>query len=198
MSSDFFCYLGKIAGFGLAFPQETDFARQKSSARMPKHGESPSFIADSMLGRLARWLRALGFDVAYDPFAEDRALLRRAREAGRVLLTRDSRLVQVRDCPPYIFVESDRLEDQLAQVKEAAGLNFAEVCFLTRCMECNGLLSEVDKASIRCEVPPYVFSTQTDFRRCPRCRRVYWGGTHVPRLQERLRRLAGLAGSATP
>lgn len=156
---------------------------------MPTEQQNPTFIADSMVGSLAKWLRALGHDVAYDPFMEDRALLRRAKDEGRVLLTRDSRLVQVRDCPPHVFIRHDRLEDQLSQVIAEAGLDLNEERFLSRCMECSGLLLEVEKASVKGEVPPYVFATQNEFRRCPQCRRVYWRGTHLPRLKKKLRRL---------
>ena len=152
-----------------------------------------TFIADSMLGSLARWLRAMGQDVVYDAFMPDHLLLRRAREEGRVLLTRDTRMLLVRDLPPYLFISQDRLEDQLGQVLNHFSLTPREEDFLTRCLECNGALEQVDKAAVKELVPPYVFATQESFRRCPGCGRIFWAGTHLPRLREKLRRLVDSA-----
>ncbi|NIM04843.1 MAG: hypothetical protein GTO55_02745 [Armatimonadetes bacterium] len=151
------------------------------------------FIADSMVGSLARWLRAMGQDVVYDPFMPDSMLMRRAREEGRILLTRDTRLLLVKDVPAHLFISHDGLEEQLAQVISTLGLNPKEEEFLTRCMECNGLLESVEKEAIRGRVYPYVYATQENFQECPDCRRLYWGGTHLPRLKEKLQRLLRFA-----
>jgi uncharacterized protein with PIN domain len=150
------------------------------------------FIADAMLGTLARWLRALGYDVAYDPSLPDRILLRQAREEGRILLTRDTGLIVLRDVPEHVFIAHDELEKQIAQVFAAFEIIPEAGKFLTRCLACNGLLAAVKKASIKAEVPPFVYATQKVFRRCPDCRRIYWEGTHVPRMAETLARLAAI------
>jgi len=147
------------------------------------------FIADSMLGTLARWLRAMGQDVLYDPFLPDSMLMRRAREEGRILLTRDTRLLLVKDVPAHLFISQDRLEEQIAQVIKSLDLKPREEEFLTRCLECNGLLEEVEKKAVEEEVPPYVFATQRIFWRCPGCSRIYWGGTHLPNMKAKLQRL---------
>ena len=76
-----------------------------------------TFVADCMLGRLAKWLRILGFDVLYFPKAEDRELAAIARREGRILLTRDSGLIEkTAKRPNRLFVRSDNWEDQVAQV----------------------------------------------------------------------------------
>jgi len=152
------------------------------------------FIADSMVGTLARWLRAMGQDVAYDPFLPDRELLRRAREEGRILLTRDTRLIMIRDIPQYLFITRNSLEEQLAEVMRAFRLEPKEEDFLTRCIECNGLLEEVERQKIKGKTPPFVYATQKRFWLCPGCRRIYWQGTHLPRLKAKLQ---GLIASAT-
>jgi len=147
------------------------------------------FIADAMLGSLAKWLRAMGEDVAYDPFLPDNRLMRLAREEGRIILTRDTRMILVRDVPLYIFIRADTLERQLAQVIEEAHLKITEKRFLTRCMFCNGVLKDVDKKTVRNKVYPYVYATQKTFRQCPACEKIYWQGTHLLRIREKLESL---------
>ncbi len=149
------------------------------------------FIADCMLGTLAKWLRAMGQDVAYEQFLPDRLLLRRAREEDRILLTRDTRMIQVRDIPRHLFITRDRLEEQLAEVIKAFGLEPKEEEFLTRCIECNGLLEEVKRQKVKGKIPPYVYATQKVFQQCPGCSRVYWAGTHLPRMKAKLQGLLG-------
>jgi len=163
-----------------------DAGARPSSAR-PAQGVR--LIADGMLGRLAKALRMLGFDVAYDPFIDDRELIRRAAAEGRVLLTRDTGLVCRRDLPPHVFVRSDHVPEQLAQVAREADLQLDARGTLTRCTVCNGPLDMADRESVRGEVPPYVYQTQREFARCPGCGRIYWRGTHVERMRRRIEQL---------
>jgi len=151
-----------------------------------------AFAVDKMLGRLARWLRILGHDVAYGPHLSGRALAACARRDGRLLLTRDTRLVRDPDVPPHVFVTSDHFREQLAQVAAAVSLGAA---FLGRCLDCNRPLERAAKAAVRDRVPPYVFATQEVFHRCPRCGRLYWAATHRTRMLAELDAL-GLGGAA--
>jgi hypothetical protein len=146
-------------------------------------------IADSMLGRLAKALRMLGFDVAYDPFAEDRELIRQAREEKRVLLTRDTAIMRRRELPRHVFVESDHVAEQFAQVARELGLKLDKRAAFTRCIVCNEPLDEVTKESVRQEVPPYVYRTQERFVRCPGCGRIYWRGTHIAGMERKIEEL---------
>jgi uncharacterized protein with PIN domain len=142
-------------------------------------------LADGMLGKLAKWLRLLGYDTAYDNVADDPELAHRARAEGRVLLTRDRELAS-RHGLRTLLVESEVLEEQVRQVQEALGPPSAPA--LSRCAVCNTELEQVSSEDIASRVPPYVVRTQTGFRRCPSCGRVYWPGTHVDEMQERLER----------
>ncbi len=137
------------------------------------------FIADTMLGRLAKWLRLLGYDTLYLPHADDPALARLARAQDRVLLTRDVELTRRRGFK-HLLIESEKVEEQVAQVLRAFKLSAREA--FSRCVECNQRLEAVSKESVRGIVPPYVFSTQERFRRCAQCGRVYWRGTHWARM----------------
>ena len=149
----------------------------------------PRFVADCMLGRLAKWLRAFGFDVAYDPFADDDQVARSAREREAVLLTRDTRL----RAPGVraFFIRDDHVEDQLQQVVKELALDLSQARPLTRCTVCNQLLVPATREEVSDRVPPFVYLTQERYACCPGCGRVYWEGTHVSRMRARL---AGLAG----
>lgn len=153
--------------------------------------EPVAFAVDRMLGRLARWLRILGHDVAYGPHLAGRTLAACARAEGRLLLTRDTRLARNPDCPPHVFVLHDRFRDQLRQVATVVPLGGA---LLGRCLQCNRPIEPVDRVRARDRVPPYVYATQTAFARCPRCDRLYWNATHRARMLAELDAL-GLAGA---
>ncbi|MBI4516511.1 MAG: Mut7-C RNAse domain-containing protein [Deltaproteobacteria bacterium] len=147
-----------------------------------------SFAADRMLGRLATWLRLLGFDTRYGPQWSGRALLRLARDEGRVVLTRDTRLQRVRQGPPLLFIESDHFRAQLRQVLSAYQLD-PYTRLMTRCARCNEALQAVAKESVAQQVPPYVYATQAEFVRCPHCRRLYWPATHAAHVRVELAHL---------
>src|SRR4029077_13833069 len=129
-----------------------------------------------MLGRLARWLRILGHDVAYGPHLGGRPLLDCARRERRLLLTRDTRLVRGRDLPPHLFIASDHFREQLRQVAATAPLAGARL--FGRCLDCNRLLEDLSREEARDRVPVFVWETSARFLCCPSCRRVYWPATH--------------------
>ncbi len=141
------------------------------------------FLADGMLGRLAKWLRILGYDTAYDSAADDHELVRRARAEGRILLTRDTGLAR-RKGVQALLIHSQNVEEQVRQVLE--DLNLTPENAFSRCPICNLLLEELDPSVAKTRVPPYVHATHAKFRTCPRCRRVYWRGTHWARMQAQL------------
>ena len=151
-----------------------------------------TFIADTMLGKLARWLRVMGCDVAYYREIGDAELVERAERSGRLILTRDTLLVRRRKVRNnHFFVEGDHFRDQVRQVVRAFAIEpFAG--FLSRCLECNALLQEIDRKSVEGRVPPYVFVTQEHFQICPNCGRLYWGGTHRERMAGELKEMLGL------
>ena len=146
------------------------------------------FLADSNVGRLARWLRALGYDAAYEPGLDDRRLAARALAEERVLLTRDADLMQRRVIAQgrlrAVLLRSDAVADQLRQVVDE--LHLGPDRALSRCLECNVELEPRPRAAVLERLPPHVRATQSRFSECPRCSRVYWPGTHWQRMRERL------------
>ena len=150
-------------------------------------GEAPRFLADAMLGRLARWLRILGYDAEYFP-GEDDDLLRLARREGRVLLTRDTRLLRRRPLPPHLFIQSDHVMEQLRQVVTALRLD-PTVPPARRCVCCNAVLEPRPKPEVFGLVPEFVWSQHETFWACPACQRIYWAGSHRQRMEEAIKNL---------
>jgi uncharacterized protein with PIN domain len=148
--------------------------------------ETPKLFADAMLGALARWLRALDLDVAYDPAIDDPELVDKAVAEGRVILTRDRRLTERRLARNHLLIRSEVVEEQLRQVLDELGIRPDPRRRLGRCLRCNTPLEDLDPEVARARVPPWVGKTHNDFRGCPHCGRVYWRGTHVDRMSRAL------------
>ncbi len=151
------------------------------------------FIADDNVGKLARWLRMLGYDTLFINGLDDNRLIRLALKEDRVLLTRDTQIMKRRvvsiGCLKALFIEGDNPREQLCQVVRVMGLDCRDKQF-TRCLECNGVLLPRSKEDVREVVPPYVFKTQDQFMQCPGCQRIYWRGTHWHRMKEEIEKLA--------
>jgi uncharacterized protein with PIN domain len=146
------------------------------------------FIADGHLGTLARNLRLLGFDVAYDRQAQDRELLRVMERENRALLTRDRRLLMhaiVRNgyCP-----RSQNGDEQTTEVIRRFDL-FDSITPFTRCLRCNASLQKVVKADVVEKLEPLTRIYYEDFRRCTGCGQIYWAGSHFSKLERRLERI---------
>jgi uncharacterized protein with PIN domain len=140
-------------------------------------GSELRFIADEMLGKLAKWLRTIGYDTVYYTGGGDGALVQRALAEGRILLTKDSHLIRRKLARKALFIESDQPQEQLKQVVENLQLDTQSKLF-SRCLMCNQELASVRKESIQDKVPVYTYLTQDRFYKCPDCGRIYWPGTH--------------------
>lgn len=135
------------------------------------------FIVSGELGRLAKWLRILGYDASYfDSIRRGELIIQSLRE-GRMILTRDSRLKDHRGLK-IVHIKSDLVKDQLKQTIDELELRVREQDLFTRCVICNRPLEDIDKKDVGQKVPPYVFRTQEHFRECTICGRIYWAGTH--------------------
>jgi uncharacterized protein with PIN domain len=134
------------------------------------------FVADVMLGRLARFMRFAGYDVEYDRNAKDDDLFRRSRY--RILLTRDRELATRSAKRKVYFVQTTGAENQLEEIRKKFPLQDTS----PRCLLCNDPIGKVKRETIRHLVPPFVFKSQSDFFRCKQCGKIYWKGTHFERL----------------
>ena len=148
----------------------------------------PRFIVDLNVGRLAKWLRVMGYDTLFPQEGGDNELVRIALREGRVLVTRDAgiarrraaRLGQMR----VVHIVDDVLRSQLRQMVRDLGLSL-EGGF-SRCVRCNELLQPAVKEAVAERLPSYVRQTQSQFMECPRCRRIYWRGTHWSNMMAEL------------
>jgi len=153
--------------------------------------DSPKFIVDSNVGKLAKWLRMLGYDAVFFE-GDDAYMIDRALKENRVILTRDTQVMKrgviTRGRLKAILIDSDRPEPQIQQVIESLHLDSQSRLF-TICLECNYPLEERSKEEIKGRVPPYVFQTQQQYMECPVCHRVFWRGTHWQAMLHKLERL---------
>jgi uncharacterized protein with PIN domain len=135
------------------------------------------FLVTRELGRLAKWLRILGFDAVY--FDEDNvsSLIIQALRDERVVLTRNQRLPQSRGVK-IILIQNEKIKGQLTEVLKRLQIKPAADMMFSRCIICNEGLIGVEKVKVKNKVPEYVFKTQEDFITCPKCQRIYWLGTH--------------------
>ena len=133
------------------------------------------FILTDELGRLARWLRILGFDTVVEK--DRRALVLRSLREDRVILTRDSKMSRFTGAR-MVKIASDFVEKQLAQAIHELGLKINKDDLFKLCIICDEELVPAEKASIKELVPAYVYETQENFMKCPKCSRIYWQGSH--------------------
>ena len=139
------------------------------------------FIADVMLGRLAKRMRLLGIDVLYDRTLNDNETIRLSLEQDRVILTRDRALSDRPLAANHLLIKSDLVQQQVEQVLSAFPLE-SLLNPLSRCSGCNKLLDRITREDVRDLVPQYVYENNYLFLRCPQCKRTYWYGTHVRRM----------------
>jgi uncharacterized protein len=147
--------------------------------------ESKIFIADAMLGRLARWLRIIGYDTVYLKHTPDSVIVAQAIREHRIILTRDRHFEKIKAAKNRLIISSTRLADQFREVVTEFQLDITHDLF-TRCSECNTPLVQVDKSDIIALVPSYVARNQNRFSQCPTCKRIYWAGTHLELIQKKI------------
>jgi len=151
------------------------------------------FIVDNNVGKLAKWLRIMGYDTLFFNGSNDSRMIAIALAEERVVLTKDTQIMKrgviTRGRLKAIFILSDEPELQMHQVIDALHLDCRFKPF-TICLECNQPLLEKSKQQVKELVPPYVFQTQNQYMECPTCHRIYWRGTHWQTMTEKLRKLS--------
>ena len=166
----------------------------------PRPLREPRFVLDTHLGRLARYLRLLGFDCLYLHAAADEALARVSHEDGRILLTRDRGLLKRSLVTHGYWLRSDCPAEQVVEVLRRFDLAASARPF-SRCLRCNTPVAAVAKAEVLHRLQPLTRRYFETFARCPGCDRVYWRGSHHARMQalvdDVLRRAAGSGGAAS-
>jgi uncharacterized protein with PIN domain/sulfur carrier protein ThiS len=160
-----------------------------STARLrPVPLRDPRFVVDVNLGRLARLLRVLGFDVWWSSDADDATLADVSLDERRILLTRDRGLLKRRAITHGLFVHSQDPEEQTLEVIRRLDLG-QRLAPLTRCLHCNGTLATVAKHEVIDQLEPLTRQHYEEFSRCAACGRIYWAGSHHARLLSLVERL---------
>jgi uncharacterized protein with PIN domain len=159
----------------------------------------PRFFCDVMLGGLARWLRAAGYDAAWQKHIADPELVRLARREGRVLLSSDTGIFKIGivrdgDVPALMVPHGLTVQEQLAHVLKGLGLPLRAA----RCMACGGSLREVSKEQVGERVPPRTYARVDRYWECERCGQLFWHGTHWERIAAQLRGLDIPSADAAP
>jgi hypothetical protein len=144
------------------------------------------FLADRNLGKLTKWLRAIGYDTEIYQGAIEREFLREGAKQGRVVLTRRRDMASRNFTGSMYVVYSDSLPKQLAEVINEFSLQPKPDRFLSICLRCNQPLSEIERSEVRNRVPPYVFQSQHTFSVCRLCTAVFWAGTHRNKMVDYL------------
>jgi uncharacterized protein with PIN domain len=152
------------------------------------------FIVDHNAGKLAGWLRMMGYDSLFFTGEDDTTMVRQALAEGWVILTRDTGIMNRRVVSGgrlrAVLLKSEVPERQMRQLLDEFDL-IGQARPFTLCLECNRPLEERGRDELRDRVPPYVFATQTQYMECPACRRIYWRGTHWEAMKRKLEEMAG-------
>ncbi len=173
------------------YPPDHGRVDGSSTSLWPEPPEPRRFVLDVHLGTLARRLRLLGFDSWYRTDTDDATLATIAVDEGRILLTRDRKLLMRRELVHGYVPRSDDPETQAVEV--VARYRLAERrAPLTRCARCNGELTPVAKAEIVDRLPPRTRREFDTFARCGSCAQVYWPGSHLEAIEGFLDRVASL------
>ena len=146
------------------------------------------FVLDTHLGRLAAYLRMLGFDVLYRTHCDDEELAHTSAAEHRILLTRDRGLLKRGEVIWGYFVRATEPRAQLVEVLRRFNLFHLAAPF-QRCLRCNALLQPIAKESIHDRLPPRTAQSYDNFRICPSCNRLYWAGSHQEHMQRFIERI---------
>ncbi len=154
----------------------------------PEPLRDPRFVCDANLGRLAKYLRLLGLDTGYRNDYRDAEVAELSVREGRILLTRDRRLLRRRILTHGYFVRAQDPRAQTREVLRRFDLGGRARPF-TRCIRCNGLLEDVDKTAILDRLEPKTRKYYDRFKRCRQCGHIYWQGSHHQRARALIRHL---------
>ena len=148
----------------------------------PEPLRDTKFVLDVHLGKLAAYLRMLGFDTLYRSCYSDPELVHISVTDTRILLTRDRGLLKHSDITRGYWLRETNSRAQLLEVTHRFDLARSLRPF-TRCMACNGVLQTVMKDSVEDEIPPRIAELHEEYKRCPICHRIYWKGSHYEKMQ---------------
>jgi uncharacterized protein with PIN domain len=144
-----------------------------------------------MIGKLAKELRMLGYDTVYYRGENAYPLIKFAREEGRVILTRNTKLTPRRPEDHIVRITEDKPSRQLRELIQRKIISLYEEPFFSRCLLCNILLDEIPREEVEGKVPDFIFYQKKEFSRCRQCSRIYWQGSHQDHMKKKIEGLFG-------
>ncbi len=180
-------------GFGYQLQPDDQvevFADTTAAEKQPQHLRYPAptpaaFIVDVNLGKLARYLRLLGFDTAWQNDLQDREIVDISLAEERIILTRDRRLLFHREIQHGFWVRNLKPDLQVPEVLKRLEL-WQDIAPFRRCAICNGLIQVVAKEKILAKLEPLTRKYYDKFYRCEDCGQIYWKGSHYDKLLKKL------------
>ncbi|HVO65032.1 MAG TPA: Mut7-C RNAse domain-containing protein [Syntrophales bacterium] len=145
------------------------------------------FITDANLGKLAKWLRILGYNTVFYTGDADHNFLRKAEDEGRVALTRKKDVEERQFSGQLVVIHNDQVQKQLEEVIDKLNLFPDSERLFSICLRCNELLIRVNKEEVSGLVPDHIYASHTEFHMCPYCRGIFWPGTHMDNARRYLR-----------
>ncbi len=142
-----------------------------------------------MLGKLVKELRMLGYDTLYYQGEQAYLLITFAREEGRVILTRSTKLIPKRPEDRIVRIAQDKPSHQLRELIRGRVISLHEETLFSRCLLCNNFLDNISREEAEGKVPDFIFYQQKEFFRCPNCSRIYWQGSHQDHMRRKIEEL---------
>lgn len=151
--------------------------------------EQMEFIVDGMLGKMARWLRMLGYDTKYSSSMSDDEILKAASEEGRVILTRDYEFFKRANVHGVkaVFVEGNTNAEKLADLSRQLNISLEININESRCPKCNAKIASIRKEKVKDKVPESTYSFYDEFWECSSCGQIYWKGSHWKKINNILK-----------
>ena len=146
------------------------------------------FAADRTLGKLAKWLRILGFDTTFE-IDDSAELFYEHLAINRIVLTRTGTIKKQFSDHRLVFITSNYLDVQLKQVIAEIGIRPADTRPFSRCIDCNIPIVDADPDDVRCLIPDYIYEIHNEFHKCVQCNRIFWPGSHTKRSLARIEHL---------
>jgi uncharacterized protein with PIN domain len=147
------------------------------------------FLVDRMLGKLVKGLRMLGYDTIYYQGEDPHQLIQSARQEGRGILTRNTKLIPKSSEDLILQIREDNPSFQLRELVQKGLISLDEANLFSRCLLCNALLNGIPRKEAEGKVPDFIFSHQKEFFRCPQCQKIYWQGSHKENMQRKVEEL---------
>lgn len=186
-----FSYLAQDGDMVKVFPARSPTFDENIFIEAENAIEQPRFLLDNHLGKLATYLRLLGFDVLYKNDYQDETLVQESLREKRILLTRDRGLLMRRAIQYGYCIRTLDPKQQIVEVLRRFDL-FGKILPFQRCLRCNSPLQTIEKEAIIHRLEPMTRLYFNEFRICQNCDRIYWKGSHYQRMEGFLEKIKEL------